>query len=352
MEKKKDSSETILKIAVIITFVVLLAVAGVTIYVLLGNKEDNSADGQTEQTNQNNNDIAISPSSEVEKWQEGDIRYKDKLYRYNDQIKTYLFMGIDSKGPVAEAENSISGGQSDAMFLLVEDPLKEKLSVIAINRNTMTPIDVYYEDGTYNGRFTFQICLQHAYGDGKWISCERSVEAVSRLFYNIPISGYLSLNMDGISLMNDALGGVTLEVLEDMSDEQQGIELKKGETVTLFGSAATLYLRGRSLDTFNSASARLERQQQYLLALAAKLKETANDNKKLLLNAYNEVEDYVVNSVDFAELIDETSGYSFDSSDMYSIPGEMKMGERFEEYYVDEEALYDLIIQVFYVEVE
>ena len=43
-------------------------------------------------------------------------------------------------------------------------------------------LDVYDEDGVYMGQYTKQITLQHGYGDGMELSCERSVAAVSRLF--------------------------------------------------------------------------------------------------------------------------------------------------------------------------
>jgi hypothetical protein len=45
--------------------------------------------------------------------------------------------------------------------------------------------------------------------------------------------------------------------------------------------------------------------------------------------------------------------YEYSEDDMYSVPGETTVGEDgYEEYHVDEEAFYDLIIQVFYEEVE
>ena len=44
--------------------------------------------------------------------------------------------------------------------------------------------------------------------------------------------------------------------------------------------------------------------------------------------------------------------YSFDSDDMYVLEGEIKDGERFEEFYVDEDALYRLILKIFYEEIE
>jgi anionic cell wall polymer biosynthesis LytR-Cps2A-Psr (LCP) family protein len=132
--------------------------------------------------------------------------------------------------------------------------------------------------------------------------------------------------------------------------------LTEGETVTLKGDAAELYLRGRDLNEFDSASGRLKRQQQYLIALANRLTEAAKsddeDEQQMALNAYDAVSDYVVSSVDFSSLVSEIAGYSFDDSDMYSVPGTTQMGEKWEEYVVDEEGLYDLIINVFYQEVQ
>jgi LCP family protein required for cell wall assembly len=290
----------------------------------------------------------------VEKWQEGVISYNGKKYIYNENLKTILFMGVDRSGVVTTSEDYKSGGQSDAMFLLVVDNDNQKIKIVAINRNCMTDIDLYTENGTYYATEKYQICLQHAFGDGKRLSCDRTVDAVSKLFYNIPISGYLAMNMDGITVMNDALGGIEVEVLEDL--DGYGITLTEGETVTLKGDAAELYLRGRDLNEFDSASGRLKRQQQYLIALANRLTEAAKsddeDEQQMALNAYDAVSDYVVSSVDFSSLVSEIAGYSFDDSDMYSVPGTTQMGEKWEEYVVDEEGLYDLIINVFYQEVQ
>ena len=90
------------------------------------------------------------------------------------------------------------------------------LSIIAVNRNAMALVDVYDEDGVYMGQYTKQITLQHGYGDGMELSCERSVAAVSRLFYNLPISGYAAINMGAIPALNDAVGGVQVTVLDDV----------------------------------------------------------------------------------------------------------------------------------------
>lgn len=343
------------KIQIIIT-VTLCAVFVVLILVLgFGSREGRekkNVESPAETTEDISTDTDMSQDmGSVEKWQEGDVSFNGKLYHYNENLKTILLMGVDRSGVVTTAEDYVSGGQADAMFLLVIDNDNQSVKVVAINRNTIADVDVYNADGTFEDTLKYQICLQHAYGDGKRLSCDRTVDAVSRLFYNIPISGYLAMNMDGITVLNDALGGVEVEVLDDL--QGYGVSLKKGDTVKLKGKQAELYLRGRDEDKFDSSTDRLERQQQYIVKLAEILTAAAKSDDELeqqtAAKAYDAVSDYVVSSVDFASLVAEISGYSFDEAeDMYTVPGTTSRETEWEEYNVDEDGLYELIIDVFY----
>lgn len=325
-------------------FVALLVIVLVVVLILAVRKGGVSVSGA---------DAAQMEGTETageEKWQEGVVSYNGSQYRYNTAIKTYLFLGVDKPGPVKPAEDGISGGQSDAMFLLVRDDAAKKLSIIAIHRNTMTAVDVYDSEGNFVRQEEHQICLQHGYGDGMRTSCLRSVDAVSRLFYNLPVNGYLSLRMDGVPALNDAVGGVTVEVLEDLKDESRGVDLKKGETVTLTGDEAYVYLRARDTDEFDSASGRLLRQQQYLTAFLTQAKSTASEAVVKALD--EEISDYMVTNIDFVELVTETQGYTYDASGMYRVPGEVSMGPVYEEYHVDDTALYEMILDIFYESVD
>lgn len=346
MKREKNTqgkkSNNVIAIAFITLLVVVLAIV-----IILAVKKSHDEEPQTSVSVEMEAD-----TGEVEKWQEGIISYKGKYYRYNTAIKTYLFMGIDKTGEVIEAEDGISGGQSDAMFLLVEDTKAQKLSIIAINRNTMTMVDVYNEEGMYIGQRELQICLQHGYGDGMRTSCLRSVDAVSRLFYDLPISGYLSLRMEAVPILNDAVGGVTVEVLEDLENESLGVSLQEGETVTLGGDEAYVYLRSRDTNEFDSASRRLERQQQYLTGFMTQAKGTAVKGEDAVTGIYDSISDYIVTNIDFVDLVTEAKDYQFDSSTMYSVPGKTIIGTTFEEFYVDEEALYQMIIDIFYESAE
>ena len=290
-------------------------------------------------------------ADDLEKWQEGIISYNGKDYIYNQDINAYLIMGIDKEGKVETAADSQSGGQSDSMFLLVTNADDKTMSIISINRNTMTRVETYYKNGLSSGYTTAQICVQHGFGDGRQLSCTRAADAVSYLFYNLPITGYLSLRMDAMAIMTDAIGGVEVTVLEDISYPSKGVNLKEGETKVLNGTEAYCYLRGRELNEFDSASNRLRRQEQFIGAFSSQLKAYTKGSTSKMLDIYESIEDYVVTNIDFADLASELSKYEYDDSRMYTVPGETVMGEEFEEYYVDEEEFYDMIIDIFYEEV-
>ncbi len=288
----------------------------------------------------------------ADKWSEGVISHNGQRYRYNKNIRTYLFMGIDTDEPVHKAEDGISGGQSDALFLLVENREIGKLSVISIHRNTMTTVKMYDRAGEYQGDETLQICLQHGYGDGERMSCQRTMDCVSNLFFNIPIHGYISLNMGGIGLLNDAIDGVEVTVLQNLDNESRNVHLIEGETKVLNGDEAYVYVRSRDTSEFDSASERLKRQEQYLNGLLPQMQRKIKGVSSAA-SIYKKAEDYIYSNVDYVRLADEMADMTYDSAqDMHSVPGEVVMGDQFEEFYVDEEGLYQLILDVFYDRVE
>lgn len=72
--------------------------------------------------------------------------------------------------------------------------------------------------------------------------------------------------------MNDAVGGVEVTVQQDISFPKAGVNLKKGQKVTLNGTQAYYYLHGRDTEEYDSATKRLQREEQYIVAYMDKLK--------------------------------------------------------------------------------
>ena len=178
------------------------------------------------------------------------------------------------------------------------------------------------------------------------------MDCVSNLFFNIPIHGYISLNMGGIGLLNDAIDGVEVTVLQDIEDENRNVHLVQGETKVLNGDEAYVYVRSRDTSEFDSASDRLKRQEQYLNGLLPQMQRKIKGVSSAA-SIYKKAEDYLYSNIDYARMADEMADMSYDSSqDMHSVPGEVVMGEQLEEFHVDEEGLYQLILDVFYDKVE
>ncbi|MBP3294946.1 MAG: LytR family transcriptional regulator, partial [Lachnospiraceae bacterium] len=69
---------------------------------------------------------------------------------------------------------------------------------------------------------------------------------------------------------------------------------------------------------------------------------------------YNATQKYLVTDLTLDRityLAAEAGGYRFNAGNIYSVPGTTKMGSIYEEYYVDEEALRDLIIRLFFKQI-
>lgn len=295
----------------------------------------------------------VNPGApEEEEYVEGRVWHNGRAYDFNKDIMTFLFMGIDQHSEtVREQTEGFGGGSADAIFLVVLDPHKKKMQIIAIDRNTMTDVDIYDYYGTYLETIRTQITVQHNYGDGSARSAQYMEKAVSSLFYGLPINGYCAVNMSAIGKINDAVGGVDVEVLEDLTKWDR--TLVKGETVHLEGEHAFIYLQRRDTGVFGSAQGRLERQRQYIGAFIEKAKAGMKENPMLPVALFQELRPYMttdLNAEKAAYLAGMAAGFDFGATDIKKVEGETVMGEKYEEFYVDEDALYELILDTFYEE--
>lgn len=361
MKKKKEKGKKgskrrkiLIGIAAVLFALIVLAIAGYLVTGMVGRyrlQKNVEAEVPVLETTE----VEEITEEEEEVWQSGWVKYKGEIYAYNEDLLTFLFMGIDKNDEqVKEVAEGTNGGQADALFLLLLNPHNNRASVLAINRNTMTDIDVYDKTGAYVNTITAQIAVQHGFGNGMEESCEYQVNAVRKLLYNIPVHGYCALNARAVIPVTDMVGGVEVTILEDVQKYGSGdktVILKKGETKLLDGEKSYSYVRFRDITLEKSADGRLERQKQWLTAFIRQLKEQTAEDLSLPVRLYNEVMNYMVTDVsvdEVAYLSSIVSEYSFTKDHMYSLSGETVMGEKFEEFYADDEALYELILELFY----
>lgn len=283
----------------------------------------------------------------------GRVKYQNKLYEYNNNIITFLVMGIDKGKETFEPWEIDDGntGQADALFLAVLDTEDKTIKVIGINRNTMTDIDFYDEESNYLATFPAQIALQYAYGNSREESCTYQLETVKKLFYNLPIHGYAAVDIAAVPAINDAVGGVDVDVLENLTRVDE--TLAKGSHIHLLGESAYWYVKYRDINLFASVDMRTKRQAQYLDGFIDAAKHAVRNNPFVALQLYREITPRMATDLSLPEVLYLASilpQYQFGEQSFYKIAGMTVMGEEYEEFYPDEAALFELILNVFYQE--
>ena len=276
-----------------------------------------------------------------------EITWQGKTYRQRPEIKSYLFLGIDEMGPAVGTQSYIAGGQADAQMLLVLDDEAKTWQVLQINRDSMVEVPVISMMGTVPYTIRQQIALAHAYGNGREQSCENNVKAVSMMLDDQPIDGYFSLNMGGVGILVDLVGGVTLKVTSDFSAVDPS--LVEGETITLNGEQAFEYVRSRQDVDDQTNLARMGRQRQFLKAFEEQVRGMDAD---FAVTAYDALSDYVITDIASGTAVDIADRLkSYEELPLLTIDGENTVEDGYWAYYLDQDSLQQTILQLFYEEI-
>lgn len=286
-------------------------------------------------------EVAVSDAEEIET---DTVVYQGKKYRYNSDLELILFMGIDKSEPISLQNHAGAGGQADTLLLAVLDREQKKVQMVSVSRDTMTDVKIYDESGEYLATEHAQIALQYAYGIGAKRSIQMTKEAVSNLLYEVPIRSYVSLNVEGIAPIVDAMGGVTLTIPEDYTMIDPAFT--QGNVLTLNGAQAESYVRYRDQAVTGSNTQRMERQNEFLLALFQQLNHAGLKSQEGFQRIFDSAGDYLETDLTAKEM-QRLSEYEF-QTEIITLPGEMQAGTEHDEYVIDDEKLYDLVLKLFY----
>ncbi len=81
----------------------------------------------------------------------------------------------------------------------------------------------------------------------------------------------------------------------------------------------------------------------------------ADNGPALAAKIYKEISKQMTTDVTLDELsyiASSVSSFSFDKDSVYLLKGKTMMGEKYEEFYPDEEAMYDMVLDIFYEKVD
>ena len=279
--------------------------------------------------------------------------YNGKKYQYNNRVTTLLYAGLDSFDELKQTATYGDKARADSIMLIVLDEASKKMSVVAINRDTMTDVHRFSRNGGDLGTYVTHLGYAYANGDGGTASCENLKTAVSNLFNNLPIDGYMVSNQTSIVMINDLVGGVTVTVPNNDLATQYP-ELTEGNIVTLDESNVRAYVQQRDTAVDFSNEGRIERQKSFVLSFMDEFGTLVKDNSMQVWDELEECSNWMQTDITknrYLSLADAFSQTNLAPDSYYILEGEDQLGELHDEFYYDEDALQELIIKLFYREV-
>lgn len=180
----------------------------------------------------------------------------------------YLIVGSDSRAGMSAEEKkklhtgSAEGKRTDSMMILHTGSNGPTLISLPRDSNVEIPTFVGSESGkTYQGTGR-QVKLNAAYAEDGPELLVRTVEANTGLH----IDHYVEIGFAGFANIVDSVGGVEIDIPQDIKDSKSGADFKKGKQ-TLNGEEALAFVRTRYA-LAGSDLDRTKNQQKFLSALA------------------------------------------------------------------------------------
>lgn len=341
-KRKKSEKKNSVKPLVVLAVVIVIAIAAVGVTLA--------------STSQQKKTVKTATNTNVQRNEEdwgNRLVYKGKNYRRNPNIDTILFLGIDqeSDGQYDEYMNQAQGvisniGRSDTILLFMADEEKQETKMLSISRESMTDVDVYDSTGEFLYTGKMPVTLQYTYGNSPSRGLFLAKRTITKLLYNIRIDGAVSLTLDGIRDVVDRLGGIELTMPQDYSYIDP--RCTEGATVLLNGAEMEHFIRYRDTSVTGSNNERMERTSWLIGAVFKELK--AKGAMTFLQQIIDSHPEYITSDCE-AELLKKLSAYPI-SDEKYKVPGQLQEGLMNDEFYVDEEALQQLIVDLLYVPVE
>ncbi len=281
------------------------------------------------------------------------VNYQGDSYQARKNLTTILLMGTDHYTDEATEDSFRNGGQADFLVLLVIDEQQKRITPIQIDRDTLAEVTILGVLGNEAGTRLTQICLAHGFGDGGKQSCSLQRDAVSRLLYGVNIPYYIAMSMDGISTLNDAVGGVTVTIADDFTKLDP--QMKIGATITLNGTQAEYFVRNRMDIGVGTNQERGKRQTQYWDALVQQMDQRlkTEEDTDFLHVILKQMDPYLTSNMANGRLINEIwNDREYSRQEMVHPQGEYTIGDDgFAEFHVNEAALEELVMRLFYQKV-
>lgn len=267
------------------------------------------------------------------------VEYNGLTYTKKSNLKTILFLGIDN---ATDNHGQVIGnsGRADSIILFVLDSKNKTIQMLSVSRDTIVNVDVYDTLGEFIYSGEMQLTMQYAFGNSAKRSCRLMQRRVGELIHGINLDGYFSITMDGLPVIIDGIGGLTLTMPEDYSDIDPAYT--KDAVITMSGKEALRFIRYRDKSTLGSNNTRMDRDSWLISELFRQMHKGRFSISKLLDLA----DEYIETDLD-GDTIKAFTSYSF-LKERLTMPGTDGEGYGRDEYYVDDEALIPILLDLYY----
>ncbi|MCL1632673.1 LCP family protein [Sporolactobacillus sp. CPB3-1] len=201
-----------------------------------------------------------------------------------------LLLGVD--------ERKGDRGRSDTVIVATLNPKTNTMQMVSIPRDTRTEI---VGKGTFD-----KINAAYAYGGTKMAQ-----NTVEKFIGDIPFDFYIKINMEGMSSLVDAVGGVTVNNKLDWHDEgyyKKGYHYARGEITLDTGAKAMGYVRMRHLDPQGDFG-RNQRQRDVIMAIVNKMANVSS------VSRYSQILDALGDNVKTNLTFDDMKSLAFNYRD-------------------------------------
>lgn len=276
-------------------------------------------------------------------------------YFPRQDITVVMVTGIDQQGKMESSGSYNNHGAADMVMLLILDNANEKYNLLYLNRDTMLTYPRLGIGGKPAGTEFGQLALAHTNGTGLKDSSQNTRKAVSDFLLGTQIDYYLTMRMDAVAILADAVGGVEVNVEEDFSAVDPSIQMGK---MKLTGDQALNYVRTRKEVGNQLNLSRINRHQKFVDGFAEAFSNHSGSDALFLTSTFESIKDYVVTDCTTKTLNELYRRYSkYTAGGVYKLEGENVIGdyginEKHYEFYVDEEQLEDLTLQLFFAPIK
>ena len=284
------------------------------------------------------------------------VAYKGEEYVPKNNLESILFIGYDDYSDSGDRMTDFD--QSDFLFLVVIDKAKSKYTTIHIDRDTIAKFWRLNGDGKKLGDSPVeeQIALSYACVGADVKTCSSNTwNAVNELLnrgdvfdgrHKMRITHYVTFGMDSIGALNNAVGGVEVEVPYDIGDLKKTDEGKK---IKLTDEQALTFVRARQTTEEPTNEARMVRQRSFIDAFIKQFGDKAANDENFVKNVIeNDLAEKIVsdNITRVAELASEA--VKLNTYEYRTLEGERTSDGEYIRFIPDEGKLTELVLDVFY----